>query len=52
MESARLDELDQDEMWDVCRILCPRMEREEFQAHWEEFCARKARGEFEIAGTC
>ncbi len=34
---SRLDILDQDEWWDVCRELQPEMTREEFEQLWEFF---------------
>jgi len=38
---ARLDELDRDEMWDVCRALQQDMTREQFEAVWEDFLKLK-----------
>ncbi len=39
---TRLDELDQDEAWDVARLLVPDITREQFEADWAEFLALKA----------
>jgi hypothetical protein len=40
---GRLDELDANEMFDVCRFLQPAMTREEFDERWAEFQAEKAK---------
>lgn len=34
---TRLDILDQEEWWDVCRELQPELTREEFDVMWESF---------------
>jgi hypothetical protein len=45
MPDARLDHLDKEEMWDVCRRLLRNPSREQFEADWAEFLALKARRE-------
>lgn len=42
MSDARLDELDKEEWWDVCRRMRPDMTREQYDADWKEFIAMKA----------
>jgi len=43
----RLDELDREEMWDVCRRLRPDIRRERFEAMWAEFIELKRRKEMQ-----
>jgi hypothetical protein len=42
-ESARLDELDEIEFYDVARVFKPEITREEFHDMWVEFQAEKAK---------
>lgn len=42
-EQVRLDELDRDEWWDVCRLVRPDITREEFENDWREFAELKQR---------
>ena len=35
----RLYEHDQDEWWDVCRLINPALSREAFDQQWQEFMA-------------
>lgn len=44
---ARLDSLDKDEWWDVCRRLRPDITREEYEVMWADFQQRKSEGMFE-----
>lgn len=39
---TRLDELDENEAWDIARLLVPGISREQFDADWAEFLALKA----------
>ena len=41
--NARLDELDQDEFWDVIHYLKPELLRPEYDKLWEEFQEGKRR---------
>ena len=43
MSVARLNEFDQDEWWDVCRIVHLDLTREEYDVMWKEFCEWKQR---------
>lgn len=43
--TAKLDELDKEEMWDVGRRIVPGYTREKFERDWEEFLALKAEHE-------
>lgn len=47
--SERLDELDENEWWDVCRKLRPEIEREEFEREWREFQQIKAGRRMSVA---
>lgn len=40
---ARLDELDQDEFWDVIHYLKPEVTRPEYDKFWEDFQEKKRR---------
>lgn len=43
-----LNELDQNEWWDVCREVRPDLSRADFEAMWADFVERKASGALSV----